>query len=213
MDKAILTIKDIDALLAWRDEHQDFVRSMPSPLKGIEIICKDSGYTIKGIRKKDKLDLYLSLNGKSLGASHFKITWINGQKRLAAVGKAGMNVSQEDLQTVITVYCSLMALMAYGKFDGQNNDPSLRGSAHTDMAIRNPNPAHSSHGKSRKDSVVYLLRRGKNGPFFTTSGHHASPSGIFSVRGHYRHYQDGRVIWIDEYKKGAGKRKDKTYKL
>lgn len=34
----------------------------------------------------------------------------------------------------------------------------------------------------------------------TTS--HKSPEGIFSVRGHFRRYKDGKVIWIDEYLKG-----------
>ena len=42
---------------------------------------------------------------------------------------------------------------------------------------------------------------------------HASPGGIFSVRGHFRHYKNGKVIWISEYRKGEGKKKKKTYKM
>ncbi len=212
MDKAILTSKDIDALLAWRDDHQDLVRSMPSPLKGIEIICKDTGFTIKGIRNKEKVDLYLSHHGKSLGASHFKIAYVGGKKQLAQIGKNTMVVKPEEMQSVITVYCSLMALMAYGNFHVQECPPaSLRASAHTGVAIRPL--GKEKQQKKTSASVTYLMRRGKNGPVFTTSSSHASPSGIFSVRGHYRHYKNGTVIWIDEYKKGTGKKKDKTYKL
>ena len=212
MDKAILTSKDIDALLAWRDDHQDFVRSMPSPLKGIEIICKDTGFTIKGIRNKEKVDLYLSYHGKSLGAAHFKIAYVGGKKQLAQIGKNTMIAKPEEMQSVITVYCSLMALMAYGNFHVQAaSSSSLRADARIGVAIRSS--GKEKQQKKTSASVTYLMRRGKNGPVFTTSGSHASPSGIFSVRGHYRHYKNGTVIWIDEYKKGTGKRKDKTYKL
>lgn len=44
-------------------------------------------------------------------------------------------------------------------------------------------------------------------------GSHASPRGIFTVRGHYRHYKSGKVVWVAEYKKGTGKQKGKTYKI
>ncbi len=211
MDKAILTSKDIDALLAWRDDHQDLVRSMPSPLKGIEIICKDTGFTIKGIRNKEKVDLYLSHHGKSLGAAHFKIAYVCGKRQLAQIGKNTMIVKPEEMQSVITVYCSLMALMDYG------NVGVAASACHPERSaakLKDLNRKAENHkAKISGNSVTYLMRRGKNGPVFTTSGSHASPSGIFSVRGHYRHYKNGTVIWIDEYKKGTGEKKDKTYKL
>ena len=44
-------------------------------------------------------------------------------------------------------------------------------------------------------------------------GSHRSPRGSY-VRGHYRHYKSGKVVWIEEYQKGTGKaEKGKTYKL
>lgn len=39
------------------------------------------------------------------------------------------------------------------------------------------------------------------------------PGGIFTVRGHYRHYKSGKVVWVSEYKKGTGKMRRKTYKV
>lgn len=44
-------------------------------------------------------------------------------------------------------------------------------------------------------------------------GEHASPKGEFSVRGHYRHYKSGKIVWINEYRKGEGKRNGKKYCL
>lgn len=34
---------------------------------------------------------------------------------------------------------------------------------------------------------------------------HKSPEGIFSVRGHFRKYKSGKVVWISEYLKGLNK--------
>lgn len=34
---------------------------------------------------------------------------------------------------------------------------------------------------------------------------HKSPEGVFSVRGHFRKYANGKIIWIDEYLKGKNK--------
>ena len=46
------------------------------------------------------------------------------------------------------------------------------------------------------------------------SSHERSPfTCAFGVRGHYRHYKDGRRIWVKEYVKGTGTKISKTYKI
>ena len=35
----------------------------------------------------------------------------------------------------------------------------------------------------------------------------------FSVRGHYRHYKSGKVVYVHPYEKNAGKEKDKRNKV
>ena len=43
---------------------------------------------------------------------------------------------------------------------------------------------------------------------------HRSPDHQFGVRGHYRRYKDGRVVWINSYKKCKDKApKEKTFRL
>ncbi|MBR5436920.1 MAG: hypothetical protein IK120_08680, partial [Muribaculaceae bacterium] len=61
--------------------------------------------------------------------------------------------------------------------------------------------------------MTYILHHSRDSISVGAKGHHASPRGIFNVRGHYRHYKNGNVIWINEYQKGTGKKKSKTYKL
>lgn len=54
-----------------------------------------------------------------------------------------------------------------------------------------------------KKVIVFRIFDGKTYAVATTT--HRSPQGIFSVRGHFRRYKNGHVIWIDEYLKGIDK--------
>lgn len=59
-----------------------------------------------------------------------------------------------------------------------------------------------------QDKVIVF--RELNGEVYAAEARsHKSPEGVFSVRGHFRRYQSGKVIWIDEYLKGVEKEKQK----
>ena len=47
MDKVLLGAQDIESLFKWRDAHKDEVRTNPSPVRDIEIICKESQVKVK----------------------------------------------------------------------------------------------------------------------------------------------------------------------
>lgn len=49
MDKIMVTAADIEKLLAWRDEHNDLVRSMPVPLREVKIQMAEGGISPAGI--------------------------------------------------------------------------------------------------------------------------------------------------------------------
>lgn len=57
-------------------------------------------------------------------------------------------------------------------------------------------------GKTVNEDKVITFRKYKGEVYAVNAGHHRSPEGVFSVRGHFRKYQSGKVIWIDEYLKG-----------
>ena len=195
MDKALLNRDDIDALLAWRDEHKDLVRSAPAPLKAIEIICP--AYVVRAFRNKDEIKLYLKHHGVNLGYFLLKKRadgqWIEI--------KSTLDISWEDKHSMFTVYGSLMALMVYG-----NEGIERREYVPTKSAGK------STPAKNRKAEATYILRRSGGRVSVVPKGSHASPSGVFTVRGHWRHYKSGKEVWISEYKKGCGKKKSKTYK-
>lgn len=64
----------------------------------------------------------------------------------------------------------------------------------------------------KADSVEYrggdrtfVFRPYKDTCYAVSSGSHRSPDGVFPVRGHFRQYKDGKIIWIDSFFKGLGK--------
>lgn len=200
MDKIIVTADDIERLLVWRDEHRDEVRSGPAPLKAVEIIVETTGWHIKGIRDGMKLRLHLNQNGKPLGHCEFH----RRSDGMWASTKNRMRVSKDDLQSVLTVYCTLMALMVYGKSEAAEEIEPRMGNAHK---------PHKGSTRKQRGQTTYILRTINGTLLAAPRGSHASPSGTFTVRGHYRHYKSGKVVWIAEYKKGTGKKKSKTYKI
>ena len=185
-------------LFEWNKQHKELVRSLPAPLKSVEIRFEHHSWQIKGIREDKWLKIYLANDGKKLGKMEFEI---NAQNQLVH-RKGSTELSRDSFDSMLTCYCALMAFMVYEKPElAENKEP----------------PAEiKKHGKrkvsSAKPKTVYLLRTRKTSAP-SKGGHHASPKGIFTVRGHYRQYKSGKRIWVAEYKKGTGEKKSKTYKI
>lgn len=202
MDRIELSKEDLIALLEWRDQNKDLVRQLPCPLKAVEIVMKHNGFRIKGIRTGGMLKLYLSMNGKQMGSTLFRLREDNMWATVP--GKNKMKVDQDNLQSVLTVYCTLMALMTYAEPVQTERIRTAPNAGHK--------PAKAKIKKSQK-RTTYIIRHCNGSILAAPSGTHASPGGIFTVRGHYRRYKSGKVVWIAEYKKGTGKQKKKTYKI
>ena len=60
-------------------------------------------------------------------------------------------------------------------------------------------------GRNEGVTKVITFRKFKNKVYAVHTSAHKSPEGVFSVRGHFRHYKDGKVVWIDSYMKGIEK--------
>lgn len=60
-----------------------------------------------------------------------------------------------------------------------------------------------SSTKENKKNITF--RKFKDSLYAVEFRPHRSPEGVFSVRGHFRRYANGKVIWIDEYLKGQNK--------
>lgn len=200
MDKILLSAKDIEYLLKWRDEHQDLVRRHDCPLAAVKIVCTESGFVLTAIRDNKELSIGVTQGGTKVGKLVFAILPFG----MMALAKNKGNIPKDDVQSVLTVYCSLMALLVHG---GYREEPSENAEQR-----RQTHKNSSNRPKKKSGGVTYILHT-KGGTRIAPKGSHRSPSGTFSVRGHYRRYKSGKVIWINEYKKGEGKKKERTYKL
>lgn len=203
MDRIVITVADVERILAWRDDHVDLVRSMPCPLREVEIHITESGMKVKCFRTDKKLKLYIDSPSGKIG--HVVFVPIGSGLWRKKTSTIPMNYNPaETEQGALTVYGSLMALMTYGM-----------GSIHGCVATTTSKaPAErKSSTKPHTESTTYIIHSAGKQLTIVPRGHHASPACSFTVRGHFRHYKNGKTIWISEYQKGTGSRKSKNYKL
>jgi len=201
MDKIILHSQDVETLLKWRDQNRDLVRRNPAPFKGIMLEFPDTNIIIKAYNDAGKIAFYLQVNGEKAG----KITGRQLAGGLFQEKKNTTKLNKEDKQSIITVYASLMAFIVY-------HEPAPAAAAARDPRQDKPKKARKAR-QQHKNGITYIFNHSSNGPRLQQRGQHASPAGVFSVRGHYRHYKNGKTVWIRPYNKGTGGHKDKTYRL
>lgn len=116
-------------------------------------------------------------------------------------------ISEEDKQSVLTVYSSVMALLVFGKSTIKAPEPKEEKAATYSKKLTKRSK------KSKRSGVTYILTSFGKEPHIAVKGSHSSPQGVFSVRGHYRRYKSGKVIWIAQYMKGTGRKTDKSYRI
>ena len=202
MDKVVLKNDDMNFLLEWRDKNQDLVRTTTCPLKKVKVVATDVGITLTCIRSERQLEVSITQQGKSRGKLTFEILPF-GMYRLA---KSNTNIyGKEDIQSVVTVYASLMALLSFG--GDTEKEPHKAKAGKKNKSTKKPSKTRKAKG------ITYILKRSGNEAHIVKQGSHKSPQGTFTVRGHFRHYRSGKVVWIEEYSKGTGNKKSKTYKL
>ncbi len=202
MDRIELSREDVLTLLEWRDQNKELVRRLPCPLKAVEIVMKHNGYSIKGIRTGGTLKLYLGIDGRPMGSTLFRLR--EDMMWETVPGKNKMRVEKDDLQSVLTVYCSLMALMIYAVPSELEQTRAVCKESHKSTRAKTTKP---------QKRTTYIIRHSNGTILAAPRGSHASPIGVFTVRGHFRHYKSGKIVWIAEYRKGEGKNKKKTYRI
>lgn len=206
MDRIEITTEDLDKLLEWRDEHCDEVRNSPCPLRAVEIRIVDNGNILKCFRDCDLLRIHLNVNGLSAGSFQMKMIG-SGEWKLLKNHFRKEYSTKENIESALTVYMSIMALMTYGC--GSAPASSTPNQAPTHTLKKKP----KSKTQKKKPNVIYILKGDSKRLVFAHKSSHASPSGVFNVRGHFRHYKNGKVVWIPEYQKGNGNKKSKIYRI
>lgn len=202
MDKILLSNDDIEFILKWRDEHKDLVRLGASPLKEVKLCCTESGYNITAIRNGSILEFRITKYGKKIG----KLTFSIRKDGMYALIEDKTKLSNEDRHSILTVYASTMALIVFGKATIEGAEEAR------EITARTP----SKKTQNRKGTGrTYILQKQFENSGVSHNGTHKSPNCMFNVRGHFRHYKSGKIVWINEFVKGKGKehKQETTYKV
>ena len=190
MNTILLTWDDATKLLEWALENKSLVYQFPEPLKNVCITIEK--WEAKIERYGNKVKIRHRMDGQRKGDQEFKLShpvrWTSDKTELIG----------PDKRTMITVYAAIMAYMVY---------------APKKVTKKPRKTAGNAPESSRKDTKAYTYILHSISTKTPQGGHHRSPEGIFTVRGHYRKYKSGKTIWIAEYKKGTGKELERTYKL
>lgn len=205
MVKIPLTAEQVEKLLAWRDQHKELVRALVIPFPECSIISENG--------------MKICAEWAGTGTFYsFTVTDTNGHKvlgRFVYASKTGRvrqglpRLSDDDINSTITIWATVSAYIVNFQpelVEAEQKEPKGNGAS-----------VHKAIGKAANkasDRVVYL----KPIVFAHEGESHVKRKytpceNAFSVRGHYRHYKSGKVVYIQPYEKGAGKEKDKRNKV
>ncbi len=184
-------------LREWADEDR-LKYSLAEPFfKKCEIRKKDYPECVlyvesKGLQRKFSLKINKKLFAKGeffptpKGTNDFQMHYKLAEEN---------STKQEQLNammTLITSYVHTNAFLWYGNFlDRDKREFSAVG--------KTPAKQWQNGGK------VIVFRPFQHQLYAASVGHHRSPEGVFQVRGHFRRYKTGKVIWIDAFMKGVDK--------
>ena len=163
MDKIVLSQKDIEFVLKWRDEHKELVRLGVNPLGAVKIVCTDSGFTLTAIRKAVDLHIGINQNGKSLG--YLEYEFLNNG--MYSMTKDRAKISNEDKQSVLTVYASVMALMVFGRSDLKTPEHKER------QTVSSSKKLTKKPKKNKRSRVTYILTCSGKEPPIAVKGSHS----------------------------------------
>lgn len=201
MNKIIIDKDSWSALNQWVIEHAGATKASwnRAYFTDMEIHFTGRETIAYATKKKDRWSINVKFFGKSClkvdieeppeGYDHdFEIGF-----RLASPEKWPKKIREKVTKEV---FDSLAQFVAAGVI--YINAYLMYGNAYEDRPV-----ILSGKNDGNKKVIVFRLFEGKAYAVSTTA--HKSPSGVFGVRGHFRRYKDGKVIWIDEYLKGLGK--------
>ena len=205
MVKIPLTVEQIENLLKWRDENLDLVRACVVPFPECSILS-ENGMKVR-VEQLNKTLLYsFTVTDCNAGLVKGRFVW---DAEVKTVYHGTPELSHDNTQTALTVWASVMAYIANFKREVIECDEPAK-TQHRESQGR----TERSKRNTSRDRVIYLRPIvNKYGKIEEQRRKYTAPDHAFSVRGHYRHYKSGKVVFVQPYEKNTGKEKDKRNKV
>lgn len=220
MDKIYISQEGEEKLFKWRDEHKEIVRNYVPAIKKTKYILEN-----------EKLKIIITVIDNNSNLVEFTITqagerlerfcwnrhtWkIERQKPSRISDKS---VSDEVKNSAISIHCSVQALLSNPEYEYamKPSKEILRDNVCNiiDEAVRKECYKVRNHNRKISISDIMTKYYPDENKIDGKQTIRRKCSHEFNVRGHYRHYKSGKVVWIDEYRKNVGnEKKSKAYRL
>lgn len=189
--------KSYSQLMTWKAENHELIKAV-SPyshyyFEKVQVDFgiypnKDNGKLLVAYfeKKHDYLEFRIKFDKSQIAKGKIRATTESlndfGIQYSLSDGVRNSEIIQQILKMVVESYITANALILYGNL--------VDGSSTTVRARSDDTDKH------------YFIKEFQNKLYAITSHTHRSPEGVFSVRGHFRKYKSGKVIWIDEFLKG-----------
>jgi hypothetical protein len=195
-------------LRQWSEEYKRYVLDCPPVSRKFKVFCKDkifaelsmyftaTGYGYKfslvdngGQLAKGKI--IRTPDGKNDFGAHFETTQYfekSAKENDVDADVYAKTVLRKFIQRHCTAFTMANAFLMYGNVV---NDKEI-----------------IAAGRNSGIDKIIVFRPYQGDLYAVPVGHHRSPEGVFEVRGHFRKYKNGKIIWIDSYLKGTDKEED-----
>lgn len=221
MDILILNTDDVNYLYSWRDKalknNPMLLYNNIVPLNSLEVVI-DKSMSYRYFKSGNNLNVYHSLNHNKIGKIKYQLIPYGKAKMISDTITSSLELTAKQADAfradIYSLWKIIMTFMVYGSelANWDNNMLSIAEKERRKYSKATQHRAKKS-SSSKKQPVTYILKREPNKSSIKVKGSHNSPSFSFGVRGHFRRYKDGKVVWIDPYVKGNKKKKDKNYRL
>ena len=192
MNRMLLDPASVEALEEWKKYNPGYVLAARPYFSKYEIHVKldqNKLYVFYVDHKTNRIRITVKIAGKikktlavifaKRAEGHIQDYQIKCSSREAG------DVPSDFITSVVDLVTTSNAVLTYGNVVEQNT-VRLQG-----------------HNEGKDKIIVFRTFEGK--VYALSTGTHRSPEGIFSVRGHFRKYKSGKIVWIDEYLKGVEK--------
>lgn len=212
MARIEISRKDCKRLLGWRDSHKDQVRSYIPAFDSSVIVVSDDEeklYTI--IRAEENNQLFTVLFRVSVGGDLLlKFLWHRiSQKVDVFLSKLPDREKEENIQSAVSVYASIMAYMSEKR---PVEYVSL------DKKILSKKECAKKSRIQNSESIVVKnsspIRKNINDQPSKRS--YTKPTKAVNVRGFVRHYKNGKIVYIKPFTRYSNclePIKNKTYRI
>lgn len=182
MDTIFIDTETSEALDEWGAENRDYVRIDSFYFTKCKVVVKDLDIECY-VEHTKKNKIRIKYNSTTAAKVEFVRDGILDNDYTVKVQKLNPDFPDESIKSCVATYLLINGYLFFGNLV--------------------ENKTVKTQGKNDGEDKVIVFRKSKGKVYAINVGSHRSPEGVFSVRGHLRHYKSGKNIWIEEYVKGG----------